>query len=650
MNPRNTRPHELARPMFGNGLVRALAVVVTGWVLVVALAPSASAHAFLLFSDPAFDGAVSESPRTVNLVFSEPVDAGSARVSVVDTRGREVGIDRAIGAEGGTILSSAIDEDLDEGIYEVRWEVDGDDGHGAAGSYRFAVGTALVANASAPDVASTDWGSAGRRWLLVTGFAIALGGLVGERLTSVSRDRHANLPEIRSWSGVGIVVGAVSVVASAVVLVVDRASISALLAGPPGWRILAEFGGFAAAWILIRAGRPRVAVVALVVVAGAEGVDSHSDLALPVLGLILTGIHLIAGAVWFGALLHVVRAAYRWRGIPGLPREIWTAYARLAAKLFVVVVVSGSAMAALLVPFSSLTSTDYGRALLLKVVLVAAVAALAIVGRRALRRAPGRSVRLARTEVGGLAMVLVLAALLVSTATPGSVVAAPPPPPVGVPVPAGGLAGQVGVNVVASEGQLVVRLSSPQAGNAYSPDNSTDFSLAGQVASDGRQSDLDFRSCGEGCFVAPHGWSDGDNILSLRADASGWKGGALSSLIAWPGTPAEDLLERTTRAMSEVERLTIDETGTSDGSSPLPPPYRVSISGDDYVASAPFGSGVAPVVVSVPAVAGTTRLLVGLPSSGVFVNMTVNSDGRIVEEVTASPKHVFRRRFVYSRP
>lgn len=510
MNRRKTRLKELARPMFGSGVVRALTVVVTGWVLVFALAPAASAHAFLLFSDPAFDGAVSESPRTVNLVFSEPVDAGSARVSVVDALGREVGIDRAVGAEGGTILSSAIDEDLDEGIYEVRWEVDGDDGHGAAGSYRFAVGTALVANASVPDDASTDWGSAGRRWLLLTGFAIALGGLVGERLTSVSRVRHANVPVIRSWSGFGVVAGAVSVLASAVVLVVDRASIAALLAGPPGWRIVAELVGFAAAWILIGAGRTRAAAVALVVVAGAEGLDSHSDLALPVLGLILTSVHLIAGAVWFGALLHVVRAAYRWRGVPGLSREIWTAYVRLAAQLFVVVVVSGFAMAVLLVPISSLTSTDYGRALLLKVVLVAAVAALAIAGRRALRRrTPGQSVRLARTEVAGLAMVLVLAALLVSAATPGSVVAAPPPPPIGVPVPAGGLAGQVGVNVVASEGQLVVRLSSPQAGNAYDPDSSTDFSLAGQVVTDGGQSDLDFRSCGEGCFVAPTGGAMG---------------------------------------------------------------------------------------------------------------------------------------------
>ena len=67
----------------------------------------------------------------------------------------------------------------------------------------------------------------------------------------------------------------------------------------------------------------------------------------------------------------------------------------------------------------------------------------------------------------GAALVVVLAAtsVLVSTPTPGTFTAPPPPPPNGVAVPGGGLAGQVGVKVVASEGQVVVRLATPKPGN-----------------------------------------------------------------------------------------------------------------------------------------------------------------------------------------
>lgn len=640
-----------ARTRTTAGLRRVVVVVLTGWVLLLGLAPPANAHAFLLFSDPAFDGAMADSPEAVNLVFSEAVDAGTATVTLSDPGGREIRIDPPVGAEGDTILTSSIAQELDAGIYQVTWEVDGDDGHGAAGSFRFAVGTALIGGASQATVEPTDWGAAGLKWLLVAGFTVALGGLVGERLTSASRKAHADLPRIRPWSRWGAAVGLGSVLISGWVLVVDRGSASSLFSGPPGWRILAESAGFTAAWVFLRAGRGWLAALALLVVAAAEGFDSHSDLALPVVGLLLTGVHLIAAGIWVGALLHVTRAAVAWRKVPGLSRQILVAYAAVAAKLFAVVVVTGTLMAVLLVPFSSLTSTAYGRALLLKIALVGVIAALALIGRWALRRRTlRRTVLVGRTEVVGLSLVLVVAALLVSTATPDSVVAGPPPPPTGTPVPAGGLAGQVGVNAVASDGQLVVRLSSPQAGNAYEPGEPTDYSLVGQVASDTQQTELDFRSCGEGCFVTSYAWSDGDNVLSLRADASGWKGGSLSSLITWPGVPEEGLLERTARTMSQMDVLRIYETGTSDGTSALPPPYQVSVSGEEYIAGSLFGSGVAPVAVLLPAASGNTRLMLGFPSSGVFADLTIDDDGRIIEETTASPKHVFRRRFDYSSP
>lgn len=621
--------------------------MVIGAVALIAFAPGANAHAFLLFSDPAFDGALPDSPDTVNLVFSEAVSASSASLTLSDSRGQQIPLDPAVGAQGGTILSAAISEHLPSGIYEVGWDVTGDDGHGAAGEFRFAVGISPPLDGVSSVSEPTDWGAAGRKGLLVAGFAISLGGLAGERLTMKVRRKHPGLSAIRSWAQLGAVVGLTSALASGAVLVGDVGQASELIAGPPGWRVIAEVLGFASAWVLLRTGRGRPAIWSLLVVAAAEGFASHSDLALPGAGLVLTSIHFSAAGVWVGALLHVVRAAVAWRS-DGVARELTIAYARLTAWLFGVVVVTGILMAALLAPISALTSTTYGRTLLLKVALVLVVAALAVIGRWALRRpAPRASRWAARIEVVGLGIVLGAAALLVSTAPPGSVTAAPPPPPTGIAVPAGGLAGQVGVNAVASEGQLVVRLSTPQAGNAYDPGEPTSYTLSGSADSNQNRSDLVFRPCGEGCFVATHTWSRGDNVVSLRADASGWRGGDLSSIIAWPAAEANALVEGTVRAMSRIPRLTVYEAGTSEGGIPLPDPYRVSITGADYVDSEPFSAGVAPIAVSLTPRGGNTRLLLGFPASGTFIDLTLDDMGRISDEILASPKYLFRRRFVY---
>lgn len=163
------------RRLLGRGIRRGIAIAFTAWALLFALAPAAGAHAFLLFSDPALDGALSESPETVNLVFSEAVDAGSASVVLSDSRGQRIDVGSTVGAQGDTILSTAIGEDLGSGIYEVAWDVTGDDGHGSAGEFRFAVGIALASGGSQSSGEPTDWSAVLPRWLLLAAFAVALG-------------------------------------------------------------------------------------------------------------------------------------------------------------------------------------------------------------------------------------------------------------------------------------------------------------------------------------------------------------------------------------------------------------------------------------------------------------------------------------------
>jgi copper transport protein len=84
-------------------------------------------------------------------------------------------------------------------------------------------------------------------------------------------------------------------------------------------------------------------------------------------------------------------------------------------------VVTGVVSALVLVPVGSLLTTSYGRVLIIKAVLVAVAAALAMGGRRWLRRepAPGAGPALA-TRLEAVALAAVLAATAVLTVlTPG---------------------------------------------------------------------------------------------------------------------------------------------------------------------------------------------------------------------------------------
>lgn len=137
-------------------------------------------------------------------------------------------------------------------------------------------------------------------------------------------------------------------------------------------------------------------IVVLLAVPLAEGFRAHPAAASPGFGIILTAVHLAAAAIWVGALLHVIRFAVtlRKQGQPAAP--LFAEYARWALALFGLVVVSGTASVVVLGPQDSLRSISgsegWGRLFLLKLLAVAVIAALAVVGRHTLegnRRSAG---------------------------------------------------------------------------------------------------------------------------------------------------------------------------------------------------------------------------------------------------------------------
>ena len=262
------------------------------------------------------------------------------------------------------------------------------------------------------------WLTAGLRWLLFTGLAVALGGVAGRGLAR----QHAGsgpAPLPGPWALRASLLG---LLASAGLAVQAR---HGLLATGAGLIAVTELAAFAAAAVLLRLRHPGLSVLPLAAVAGAEGFRAHPERVIPVGGALLTWAHLVPAALWTGMLCYTVRAALAGRAELAAARRLVGLYSRAAGWLFAVTVLTGLTSALVLVPIDSLLTTGYGRVLIIKAVLVAVAAGLAVRGRRWLRpgASPGSAAQAGpalatRLEAGALIVVLAVTALLTALTPP----------------------------------------------------------------------------------------------------------------------------------------------------------------------------------------------------------------------------------------
>ncbi len=146
----------------------------------------------------------------------------------------------------------------------------------------------------------------------------------------------------------------------------------------------------------------------------------------PLTGSGLTLVHLTCAALWVGGLLHALRTLRLWHGRydTGAGAALLGLYARVAAVLLAAITATGVWSSLRRMPpgtiVEQLTTTAYGRALLAKVLLVAAVAALALWARSRLRRAadPLSACAPARAEVVALGLVVAVSGLLTALPVP----------------------------------------------------------------------------------------------------------------------------------------------------------------------------------------------------------------------------------------
>ncbi len=399
--------------------------------LVTLLAPGgASAHAYLVHTVPAASGVLDSTPHTVSLTFDEAVEPRFAIVSVTDASGTQ----RATGA----VSRSPANPDtlvvpvgrLPEGWYLVYWRAISVDGHPVQGAFTFAVGPnpGPAPQFPVPRVSATAVTTQLliARWVMFASIMSAIGLLVLRLLIARTVIRRVPGSTLRALTRAVIVAGVIGLIAIPVYLDFAIAndslrSVFDLGALVPLFRVTA-FGrgyvdlelcfalfcvaGAVALWVdrpdreqrsiaeLAATTGTLLAALGVLIIPGAVG---HAGQTSPRgLSMFLDAVHLVAGSIWLGGLVGLLVLWLSLRGPrpSGSPTRVAVlavVVPRFSSVAFVSVLVllaTGTGATIIHMPaVNALWDTGYGRAILVKILLLAL--ALVLAAGNLLRTKPG---------------------------------------------------------------------------------------------------------------------------------------------------------------------------------------------------------------------------------------------------------------------
>jgi copper transport protein len=464
-------------------------------LLALAVAPAAaSAHARLESTSPERGTTVAREPADVVFRFDEPVEASFGAVRVFDARGRRVDDGKLVRPGGDQrVAGTALKRGLADGTYTATYRVISADGHPVSGGFTFSIGHAgaapskgvadLIGSANAGPVTEVAFGAT--KALGYLAIALVLGGLGFLALVW----RPALIAAEGEWAaaaagfrgraqGVASATLALGVVTSAAGLVLQGATAagtSAWSAMDPTvvrevasthagtawavrlgvWALLAvaisAVAGLAAARTAPLAAGGGVAALAVAVPAVAlaflPGLAGHASTQHPTWALFpLDVAHVLAMSAWLGglvALVVCVPAATRTLAAPDRTSLLAAVLPRFSAVgLAAVATLAATGVGQAIIEvrhFDGLTSTGFGRAVLVKVALLLVLIAFGAINRRRLVPAltrlaaaaaapggPGRALRMTlRSEVALILVVLGVTGALTGYAPPTSASSGP---------------------------------------------------------------------------------------------------------------------------------------------------------------------------------------------------------------------------------
>ncbi|MBK8022171.1 MAG: copper resistance protein CopC [Chloroflexi bacterium] len=441
-----------------------LAAAILMFLLGIAANP-VSAHASLERSDPTPNARLGSTPEAFHLWFTEPLEAQFSSVHLVDSSGTRVTAESVVLSADGRQMTLRTGL-LPDGVYTIVWRVvSAADGHLTQGSYPITIGVSTISPLGATTQSltldsSVPVESAALRWLNLLGLAL----LAGLPIFALSAPFTPQV-ERRCWTvtwGGWLLAG----VTAFLVLAAQTALISGGLL-PDALTSMVFETRYGALWlarlvlwtlyglallILWRPGatsrtaQQRIQIALILLAAGVlltQSLYSHGSGAETNASLFIAAdwLHLLAMSTWVGGLVGLAATTALMRGEPLLAGQMVGRFSNLARMAVLLLILSGIPGALLHIgSFEALTTTVYGAALIIKLVLLAPLLGVAavnlLVTRRRLREGEGVWVGRLRALVGvevALLLVILAAAGVMTAIAPARQVlaerlAAPPPP------------------------------------------------------------------------------------------------------------------------------------------------------------------------------------------------------------------------------
>ncbi len=383
--------------------MRRIAVVVAaGALVVVGVAPAASAHAIVVSTTPFAGSVVSTPPAQVTLGFGEPVEITPSAIRVYDDV-----LHRVDTGPAGHIVAGRVDTvgvhlvpNLATGTYTVIYRVISGDSHPVAGRFTFSV----VAPSKVRPIAS-DLGGGSRvvgvafgaaRFVEYAGLIVGLGGLVffvlwpaGRRDRLARRVVFGGFATLLSGSVVALLLEAPYLAGGGLGTAFDRHLLSTIVTSHFGIAVIMRIVVVALILLLFRVlldrgpyGYPSTVAGLAVVLADTFADAGHSTINdNHGLAQLSDGAHVLAMTIWLGGLVMLVAVVLR-RHADAL-HTVLPRFSAVALGCVAVVAGTGAYQAVRNVGYwPALTDTTYGRLVLAKIGGLAVIVGLGYLARR----------------------------------------------------------------------------------------------------------------------------------------------------------------------------------------------------------------------------------------------------------------------------
>ncbi|MCB9419930.1 MAG: copper resistance protein CopC/CopD [Ardenticatenaceae bacterium] len=393
----------------------------TGWSILLTVliglvaVHRASAHAYLLHSEPAANAILDTAPETMRLWFSEIISSEFSGAMLLDADGQSLDITVTVDPNDHTLLVVNLPE-LPDGVYSLRWAAHSEaDGHSTQGLIVFGIGEGAdlgTATAVATDTA-VSWPEVVLRWFTYT-LILGLVGMVAvttlvlkpanfsDNVAAVLRAAQKRILRI-AWrlSLASLLVGVIWVGWQAYALASSVSGNISLLATAWQWLSQTRLGLFwwarqmvllvlaASLWPGERQMERETAVsptqriflfVLLLTLLVVQSLTSHAAAltSQTTLAVTMNTLHLVAAGLWVGGLLALVVGLLplvrQKDDFTALVQAGWGPFGRLAAFSVVLVLATGIYSTGREVGSAdAMISTFYGQTLMVKIGLMLTV-------------------------------------------------------------------------------------------------------------------------------------------------------------------------------------------------------------------------------------------------------------------------------------